>query len=508
MYFEECRARDYKECLVAVGYGSYSVGVRSLESSMKLTVTGGLFCLLTVFFFFRPAHTHGRHQEKPTKMFVAWKIEVKKVVLSVLIRVAWFVDFVLFDVIGLSGPWLLRRLLVPARLRRIAVRLSGVEEEKYHLSIEEMDRRLRRSVDAVASMGEESKLKGCGRHGRTLRLGLAAVRALERRLVRQLVVDLLVTLRKNDQMPEDPLVIVGPQRSGTTILFELLGLDSDNWRQLLTHEATLPIAKTKVSGALLDAGHEWLAGSELILDSVKHVHHERWDGPVECRAALENGVGAPHVLWYVFGATKSLDSYLLSDEDRFSDYEFYKKQLGALEQKKRWLLKDPAHCFSLDALFKAFPKATVIWMHRSPEKSAPSLCSLMSGLWRGLLREEHFSSLEPPNFHASVVEYLATMLDRATAYRAQHPNAKIIDVAQEDLREHPLKVIDRIYSECAQTMSPAARHNMIAFLDKENNKQKQHPHIYRLEDFGLQEGIIKQRFKNYINAPFFPVAAQ
>ena len=440
-------------------------------------------------------------------LFSPWKIRVRKAVLRVLMSLASLVDVVLFDVLQLKSAAVLRWWLRPESLRRKAVGLSGVSEEKYHVSIEEMDKRLERSVEAVAAMDETKKLRCCGPNGGTLGIGFVTIRTLERRLVRQLVVDLLVTTRKAQNKVESPLVIVGPQRSGTTVLLELLGCDKESWRQLKTHETILPVETT--SWRLIEIAHEWLAGTELVLDQVKHIHHERWDGPAECRAALENGVGAPYVLWYIFGATDSLDKWLPDDDLRFHNYRFYKEQLSVLSDSSRqvWLLKDPAHCFSLDALFAAFPKATVVWTHREPEKVAGSLCSLMRGIWAATLREDPSSSSSdgPPNYSAAVVEYLAIMLDRAVDYRVRHPEARIIDVAMDDIREDPMNVIDNIYAFANKPLSPQARAAMLDFLGRDATTSKKIQHSYHLTDFGLDLSTIRSRFQKYTNAPFFPL---
>mmetsp|Transcript_781 Transcript_781/g.2230 ORF Transcript_781/g.2230 Transcript_781/m.2230 type:complete len:451 (+) Transcript_781:25-1377(+) len=434
--------------------------------------------------------------------FSAWKIGVKKVVLRVVMWLAGFVDVVVFDVLGVSGPSLLRWWLKPARLRAQAVRLAGCSEEKYHVATSEIDARLRRSVEAVASADET--LGGCGKKGGGLRVGLVAVRALERRLVRQLVVDLLVTASSSttgEDVVEDPLVIVGPQRSGTTVLLELLGKDTGTWRQLKTHEATLPLMLPQSPRALLDAGHEWLAGVEVVLDGVRHVHHERWDGPVECRTALENGVGAPYALWYIFGAAPDL----WPQDQCQSDYLFYRTQLQSLSDgsRRRWLLKDPVHCLSLDALFAAFPKATVIWTHREPRKAAASLCSLCRGIWSATLREDRARG-QPPTYDAAVVDYLGKMLDRAVDYRTRHPNARIIDVPNERLREDPLSVVHDVYAFAEATLSPQARAAMVSFLAEQMDAAGKRGHTYDLADFGLDPTAIDARFRKYTSAPFFP----
>ena len=84
---------------------------------------------------------------------------------------------------------------------------------------ERVQHEIERAADALAARA---------RGGRDLRLGVVGVFVLERRLTRQLVADLHVTAARAAEPRVDaapagsPLVIVGPPRSGTTLLLELL----------------------------------------------------------------------------------------------------------------------------------------------------------------------------------------------------------------------------------------------------------------------------------------------
>ena len=74
----------------------------------------------------------------------------------------------------------------------------------------------------------------------------------------------------------------------------------------------------------------------------------------------------------------------------------------ALEDRRDWLLKDPAHLFSLEALFAAFPRARVVWTHREPKKVAPSICSLLAHVWTTVHRTG--GAGRPDGFRRVVVE--------------------------------------------------------------------------------------------------------
>lgn len=381
----------------------------------------------------------------------AWRIWLSKQLLHVLFCVAPLADWLL-------GRWLnviLERRCEPSRLRREAVRIAG-GEEVYHLPASEIDARLRERVEAVKSIA----LPGCGPNRGTLRMGIIAIVALERRLIRQLVVDLIVT-RQPVRKPKKPIFIVGPPRSGTTLLFELLGT---NFRQLTTLEAIASTGPVNCS---------WLAGVQYAMDAVKHIHYERWDGPTECRTALENS-GAPYIFWYMLGTP--------FQGPTIEDYEFYARQLGVLDADATWLLKDPAH--SLKELYTVFPDARVIMTHRHPSKVAPSMCSLAAHLWRLLLREDGI--IASPIWKDRVVEPLATMLDNNLDYPT-------FDVHMDDLVKDPLETVAKIFDFLGEQPDYEAMTKYLA-------KSKAGKHSYSLGDFGLTEDYIQTRFQRYIHS--------
>lgn len=378
----------------------------------------------------------------------------------------WILRFVLVPLGRLadylvSGKQLLRKLS-PAKLRAHAVKLAGVSDEVYHVPTVEIDKRIQRAIDAVAKVD----------------VGIVGFFALERRLVRCLVVDLLVTRKvsvsdKKRPSPAKPLFIVGPPRSGTTLLLELLGKDQTHWRQLLTEEALFPV-RENASRALVAQAHNWLAGLQLVMDSVKHIHYESWDGPTECRSALENGLGAPYIFWYLFGALDALRQW----DHQGSDYDFYKQQLEILahpSDERRWLLKDPAHCFSLDALFKTFPDACVVMTSRDKKKAAASMCSLEKHIWETTLKAG-----ATHDYQKEVVDVLDGMMKKASEYRAAHPAANILDVSMEqDLVKDPIGTVEKIYDFAGLTLSPTAKSAMVSFLHEANKKRsKMKKHTY------------------------------
>ncbi|KAH8086775.1 hypothetical protein JL720_7221 [Aureococcus anophagefferens] len=284
-------------------------------------------------------------------------------------------------------------------------------------------------------MDDDKTLAGCVAGGRDLRLGTGSILVLERRLTRQLVADLHVhgAVREQDREAPvgSPLVIVGPPRSGTTLLLELLACDGDTWRQLAAPDATTPCAVSGPSARAV-AGLTEAAGRPAVHVRQDEAHPLRALGrPDGCRTALENGA-ARLVLWWVFGLTDRLDAWMDDEADRDRDYAFYKAQLGV-----------------------ALPDAKVVCLHREPVAVATSLCSLLANVWKVVHRVDAPESGKSPfGFESKIVEYLGRMVDASLDFRKKAPDADIHDLKMTDLVADPIANVREIR---ARARTSAAR---------------------------------------------------
>ena len=416
------------------------------------------------------------------------------VLLPLLRALDWLLCTRRFGLRLLDPNRVITRRLDPQRLIKKARAIAG--DGPFHLPDALIEDRLRRAQAAL----RDANLKGLGAPG-DLVVGLPAVAVLERRLTRALVADLRVTraVALNGAYfasppGEDALIITGPPRSGTTLLLELLACDEETWRPLTGPEALVPGAVDGDASAVLTSA---LAGQALAFQSTKEAHFEEVDGPTECRSLLENA-GAPYVLWWVLGLTGPLDAWLADDARRRSDYAFYRQELaavrlaGAHTDKRRWLLKDPCHLFSLDELFEALPKARVVWLHRDPATVSASLCALLSRVWRLLYRAE--ASQSPPRFNDAVVAYLGKLLDAGLAFRRRRPGAAVHDLLTSDLAADPMLEVARVYAFAGEALSDAARAKMKALLA---DRAKAPRHVYAAADFGLEPADLDRRFAKY-----------
>jgi Sulfotransferase family len=174
-----------------------------------------------------------------------------------------------------------------------------------------------------------------------------------------------------DEVIEAPVIITGPARSGTTILFELLGLDPG----LRTPTATDVIHPVPPAGtgdperrAMTEAEQELWAD---VQPEFATMHELRSDLPVECITICTPSFAGSH--W----------SMVLTDQgdwqpDVAADLAFHRVLLQTVQHgrpARRWLLKTPGYVFILDDLLAAYPDACIVLTHRDPARTMPSTAS-------------------------------------------------------------------------------------------------------------------------------------
>ena len=100
------------------------------------------------------------------------------------------------------------------------------------------------------------------------------------------------------------------------------------------------------------------------------IHELRSDLPVECVTLTSPSFCGVHWVMVLGVDNAPMDAEV--------SYRFERRLLQALQHGKepgQWLLKSPAHLFTLDALLAEFPDAQIVQTHRDPAKTMPSTVS-------------------------------------------------------------------------------------------------------------------------------------
>jgi hypothetical protein len=296
-----------------------------------------------------------------------------------------------------------------------------------------------------------------------------------------------------------PLFVLGPPRSGTTILLELLALDA-SLRAPIAWEAAHPLPL--LADPAQDLAHRMeLAESEQelwaeIQPEFLAMHELRHDLPCECVHFTQVEFSGPywsmqyempsHLAWKL--TTPGLDARL---------YEGHRRFLQTLQhgrERRRWLLKSPGHLSSLPALFAEYPDARVIHTHRDPTKIVGSVANLMCTL--RFMRSDAVDVAQQGQIALGTFKFL---LEGAIELRKTGaiPAAQIVDSHYLDLMSDPVANLRRVYLQLGLDW-PAGHDERIRAYLRDKPKAKFGAHAWRYEELGLDAGVVREQFKAYV----------
>ncbi|KAA0236213.1 MAG: sulfotransferase [Actinobacteria bacterium] len=289
-----------------------------------------------------------------------------------------------------------------------------------------------------------------------------------------------------------PMYLTGLPRTGTSALLNLLAQDPA-MRPLELWEAMNPSPlpgnppkaddpRYQVIKEFTDRMYEQNPGFEAI-------HHTGPDTPEECIHLLNHTFADVQ-----FGIECLLEPYgsWFQAQDHRASYTYYADILRLLQWSRpgeRFLLKSPAHLWALDILVEMFPDCSIVITHRDPVECVASYASMMEAMMSERRFDRH--DLGP-----AVMEYLARKTEYSLACRDSLDPARILDVYYRDAVSEPLATVARIYAYFGLPLDADLEHT---FADHSgSHRQGEHgTHAYRLEDYGLTEETIGERFLAY-----------
>ncbi|MBV8949669.1 MAG: sulfotransferase [Actinobacteria bacterium] len=295
-----------------------------------------------------------------------------------------------------------------------------------------------------------------------------------------------------------PLFVVGPPRTGTTILLELLALDPQ-LRAPIAYEALYPLASLGSVERRLQ-----LSESEQELWADVHpefltMHELASNLPCECVHFLMYDFSGPY--WGMIYDTPTFTGWQLEHLESLGRvYRLHRRMLQTFAHEapdptpRRWLLKSPFHVGSLPALFAEYPDARVIHTHRDPRKFLASLVSILSAV--RFMRSDAIDVAALAN--AMELAY-QMYLDGAITQRVEGavPDDRIVDLHFVDLMEDPVAGLRAVY-EALGLNWPDRHGDVITRYLRDKPKGKHGTHAYSLADVGLDDRSVRETFKHYV----------
>ena len=298
---------------------------------------------------------------------------------------------------------------------------------------------------------------------------------------------------------ERPLFIVGFPRTGTTILFNLLAQDPAN-RTPLGWETQFPNpppeSATYTTDRRIEKARKYFGQMDAMAPSLASIHEVGAELPQECMPILAHSMLSPQA-----NVTFNIPSYQdWVDKQRaapaYTYHRHFLEHLQSRHMKDRWVLKSPVHLATLDALLDEYPDARLIFTHRDPAKTIPSLASLVYTV-RGIVTD----TVDPKKVGPEQLEWWAKSLDHAMKVRDRHADKadQFMDMQFEEVIADPVAALARAYEHFDIPWSDEVENRMREFL-AESPRGKHGSHRYELEDFGIELGQIRERFASYCRA--------
>ena len=295
-----------------------------------------------------------------------------------------------------------------------------------------------------------------------------------------------------DVVIDRPIFVTGLPRSGTTALHRLLTADPGH-QGLELWLAELPQPRPPRDTWAADPAFRHIqAGYQQ--HHIEHpefmgVHYIAADTVEECGQLLRQTLRSVS-----YECLAHLPTYAawLRQQDWTGPFRRHRRNLqliGLNDTGRRWVLKNPSHLFSLDAIMTVYPDALIIQTHREPRAVIGSMCSLAAHAtdgWSNTFRGKVIG--------ADQLELWARGLAEFGAARAKYSPAQFLDVDYTDFTADPVGTVESVYEHFGLDYSDAAAIAVRALHAEASQGASKPAHRYSLADFGLTGEQVDERF--------------
>lgn len=289
-----------------------------------------------------------------------------------------------------------------------------------------------------------------------------------------------------------PLIIVGPARSGTSFLHQMLAIDPA-YHALPQWLLVRPFPERDWNGEgpdpRIEIMEEALRMRQPLLPGFDSIHYTRADTPEECILAL--GLTFNSLIFYTLLPVYDYMEWFLQHTgapQKFREYRWLLQVFQTYKPERRLVLKAPAHTGNLEPLTQAVPEALLIQTHRDLVACISSVCSLLYTFHLAVA-----SQLDLRRMSSLTLQGYEVLARRNLEFRAAHPGV-VYDVFYDDLVSDPFGTVRGIYSHFGLPWSEAYATNLEKFI-RNNKKDKHGAHRYSASDFGLTEAEIAERMR-------------
>ncbi len=295
---------------------------------------------------------------------------------------------------------------------------------------------------------------------------------------------------------ENPIIIIGLPRSGTTHLLNLIASDT-RIKSMPYWESRYPIPwnddmdRSRNDPRVISAFDEYknFLESMPLLKSMHDMHPDHIHEEIELQA-LDFSTYLPEWLACV---PDWRDYYL--NLNQLDHYRYLKEMLKAMQfisGPKRWVLKSPQHLEQIDPLIQTFPNATFIITYRDPLSVVLSIATMLS--YGDRVRRY---SVDPKQNFSYWEDRIEILLKRFVSNSHLIPRDQRVDVFFQSFIKNNLKLIKEVYSKSSINLDK----NTLKRLNKyiaDHQRGKDGQVIYKLDDFDVNKRSFYKKFSFYL----------
>ncbi|CCD93766.1 conserved hypothetical protein [Bradyrhizobium sp. ORS 375] len=294
-----------------------------------------------------------------------------------------------------------------------------------------------------------------------------------------------------------PLFLIGFGRTGSTFLHHLLALDPQAraprlWE--LQEPSPPPRPETYATDPRIGRMRAQSEFRAAVMPDLHKIHEFDVEAPEECQLMMWHG--PQHMIlglrspeyWHWF---RTLDLPQL--DALCAGYKRQVQHLQLFHRGGHWLSKSLAHAHFLPVLFRSFPDARIVRLHRDPCQIIPALASLIAQLQISYTPRIDFHDLG-----RRTLELFEHTTERMMQADEQASSTRVVDVVFDELIKDPLATIRRIHAAFGDDLAPAFESRLRQRLQMETPSRR-FKHVYTLEQFGLTRAQVMARTEHYLS---------
>lgn len=307
-----------------------------------------------------------------------------------------------------------------------------------------------------------------------------------------------------------PVFIIAPPRSGTTLVQNLLSLDEENFVHLKMYQTIFPaVCYQRLIGLLVKADRALGRGCAKLMGWCERKWFGGWDDLHKMRLnqpeeddALFLYAFESEAVFMLFPFVRELWAAGFPDalppEQRRKLMRYYRsclqRHLYANGPAKTLLSKATQSSGTVESLLEEFPDARFITIVRHPYRSVASHVSLFVPVWQAHSPDIAKDGPEARDYAGLAVEWYKHLY----AFRERVPKAQYYCIDYRDLVLNPRKTIENLYAHFGWQMDEPCRAKLDAATQRQREFESKHE--YTLEEFGLSREWIQRELGEIMDA--------